>query len=206
LLGVRDAQEFLVELSDAVAADLAKLTRALDEPGVDLETLLRQLSDSCAVAVASYLGFSITIVVGDYPISLALLEDFLDPTEILTSLMLPLGAIEGDGFGGELTLYAGAVGAFVDLAADLSYALGAEAGVIQLDHHLLPPTQLRGATGLDHLTVQNQAIGILLDRGLSPDDARGEIHRAARLDQVSVDVVAQRLIRSMVLPLASEPD
>jgi hypothetical protein len=50
------------------------------------------------------------------------------------------------------------------------------------------------------LSQQNQAIGILLDRGYDSGQALTELHRLARLDAISVEVAAQQLIDSTVRP------
>jgi hypothetical protein len=203
MLGVRDAREFLVELSDAVSADLAALTSALDEPGADCATLTQRLGDSCALAVASYLGFCITVIVDDVPISFSMLEDFLDPAEVLTSLMFPLSALGEHRPSGAVILYAGSRGAFVDLAADLAYALGATPDAVQLDQHLTPPDAAVSDTGLAALSRRDRALGILLDRGLDLDEGLTELQRRARLDAISVQVAAQRVIDASVRrPLA----
>jgi hypothetical protein len=209
LLGVRDAPESLVELSDAVVADLAALTAALDEPDTDLAKLIQRLGDSCTLAVGSYLGFSITLIVDQTPISFSVLEDFLDPSEILTSVMFPLNALGEHALGehapgSEVTLYAGTPGAFVDLAADLAYALSAKPDAVQLDQHLTPPDPALGAAGLATMSRRNQAIGILLDRGHDPDDILTELHRLARLDAISVETAAQQLIESAMRPTQRE--
>jgi hypothetical protein len=189
-----------VEISDAITADLAALSDALEEPGADLALQVQRLGESCAFAVKSYLGFSITLVVGEVPVSFTVLEDFLDPSEILTSVMLPLTAVGDHASGSEVVLYAGTAGAFVDLAADLTFALQAGPDVIQLDQHLTPPDPELGVAGLRALSQQNQAIGILLDRGYDSGEALTELHRLARLDAISVEVAAQQLIDSTVRP------
>jgi hypothetical protein len=189
-----------VEISDAVTADLAALSDAIEEPGADLTLLMQRLSDSCALAVTSYLGFSITIVVGEVPVTFTVLEDFLDPNEILTSIMLPLSVAGDRASRSEIVLYAATGGAFVDLAADLTYALHAGPDLVQLDHHLTPPDPALRAAGLGALSHQNQAIGILLDRGYKSGEALTELHRLAGLHAISVDMAARQLIDSTIRP------
>jgi hypothetical protein len=189
-----------VEISDAVTADLAALSAALEAPGVDLALVVQRLGDSCALAVPSYLGFSISLVVGEVPVSFTVLEEYLDPSEVLTSVMLPLTALGDHAPGSQMMLYAGTAGAFVDLAADLSYALQVGPDVIRLDQHLTPPDPALGAVGLAALSQQNQAIGILLDRGYDSGAARTELHRLARLDAIGLEAATQLLIDSTVRP------
>ncbi|MCW2523778.1 MAG: hypothetical protein JWO63_2113 [Frankiales bacterium] len=185
-----------MEPSDALIADLAALSDALDEPGVDLASLVRLLGESCRLAVGSYLGFSITLVGAGGPVSLSVLEDLGDPSEIRTSVMFTLDASGDHPAGSELTLYAGTPGAFVDLAADLAYVLGGSSEAVQLDRHLTPPDPGRGAAGLAAMSRENQALGILLGRGHDPERARTELRRLARADATSLDAAAQQVIDS----------
>jgi hypothetical protein len=189
-----------VEISDAVTADLAALSDALEEPGADLALMVQRLGDSCALAVKSYLGFAITLVIDEIPVSFSVLEDFLDPAEILTSVMFPLTALGDHDSGSEVILYAAKPGAFVDLAADLSYALRVGPDTIKLDQHLTPADPALGAAGLGTLSRHNQAIGILLDRGYDSDEALTELHRLAGLNAISVETAARQLIDSTVRP------
>ena len=140
-----------MELSDAVAADLAALSDALDDPDADLAELVQRLGDRCAIAVGSYLGFSISLVIDEVAVSVTVLEEFLDPSEIVTSVMFSLRALGDHAPVGEVVLYAGVPGAFVDLAADLSYALNAGRDTVRLDQHLTPPDPGLGVVGLDGL-------------------------------------------------------
>jgi len=192
-------------MSDAVVSDLAALSDALGDRDADLVELVLRLGASCSLAVGSYLGFSISLVIDEVAVSVAVLEDFLDPLEILTSVMFPLSALGEHAPGGQVVLYAGTPGAFVDLAADLAYALQTGPDAVQLDLHLVPPDPALGAAGLTTLARQNRAIGILLDRGYDTDAALTELHRLARLKAISVDTAAQQLITSVRRSPAPEP-
>lgn len=78
--------------------------------------------------------------------------------------------------GGSLVIRATDPGAFVLLRYDLGDALGLGTGSMELDRHLtLPPVRTDKsltASVLDERTVQ-RAIGVLLDRCLSPEAAQG---------------------------------
>ncbi len=112
--------------------------------------------------------------------------------------MFPLRTLDTPG--SEVVLYAGTAGAFVDLAADLAYALGTQPDAVRLDQHLVPPDPASDAAGLTGMSRRHQAIGILLDRGHDTDDAVVELHRLARVGFVSVDVAAQQLLDSSRRP------
>jgi hypothetical protein len=183
-----------VEISVAVAADLARLSDALEDPGVDLELLLRQLSDSCSLAVDSYLGFSITLVIDDRSFAFTVLEDFLDPSEITASAMLPLAALGAFSVGSEIIFYAANPGAFVDLVADLNFALKLETNVAELDQHLVPSVQPAGVSRLADMTLHNMAIGVLIDRGYLPVQAGAELDRLAQLEGFTQEQAAQWVI------------
>ena len=113
-----------------------------------------------------------------------------------------------------VTLYAATAGAFVDLAADLSYALhlpactdrSANAGSpdsddqrhgrvgtdrrIILDADLLPSPLASGVSGLSELSTINRAIGVLIGHGQHPDDAADSLRR----DGLEFDSYAARLL------------
>src|SRR5882762_5052038 len=64
----------LVEITAALAADLAALTEALDEPGADLGRTLRQLAADAKLAVGSFLGLTVRAAVSGQPIELSTLD------------------------------------------------------------------------------------------------------------------------------------
>src|SRR5207253_102131 len=72
-------------------------------------------------------------------------------------------------------LYAGRAGAFVDLAADLSWLTGVELADFALDEHLTVHSAADGAQVIQIASAVNQAIGVLIGRGLSPDEATFEL-------------------------------
>jgi hypothetical protein len=192
-----------VDISAVLSADLKALTDLLDEPGTDLEALLQALSADTRQAVDSYLGLTMTLVIDGYPITLTTVE----PVEVATSLRLPLSALGDTGLRGALVFYAGKPGAFVDLAADLSFALGLGPEVVTFDEDLTPispPAGLTGLIGLDEMSQVNQAIGVLIERGHLPDSARTELHRLADLAQTSLHAAARQLIRAAQLQPATE--
>jgi hypothetical protein len=159
----------VVAVSAALVADLKALTDVLDEPGIDLEALLRTVAADTRLAVDSYLGLTMTLMIDGYPITLTA----IDPDDIATSLRLPLDVLGHTDPGSVLVLYAAKPGAFVDLAADLSFALGLSPNTMTLDDDLTPTSDdPAGLQGLAEMVQVNQAIGILIERGHLPDSAR----------------------------------
>ena len=137
----------LHELSSDIGVDDAALQAPLTSVTVVLEA-----------AVASYVGMQLTVVELGHPVTLTAIGT--DRTA-RTSLRLLLGVF-GPRFDpkSRVILYAAAPGAFVDLAADLSYAVHQREG----DHRIIldvdtPPSSVSGVSGLHELSTINRAIG-----------------------------------------------
>lgn len=180
-------------VSAALAADLAALADALDEPATDIEVVLRSLSEHAGAAVASYLGLSLSVVVDANPVTMTVLVETVDHDTIASSVLVPLSAA-----GSTIVFYAGQPGAFVDLAADLSWTLGLPLTSIEIDAHLAVPAANAGLTGLADLSVVNQAIGILIGGGLTPAQARAELQRRAQGTAGSMAQAARSVIAGAV--------
>jgi hypothetical protein len=160
----------VVELSAALAAGLAGLNLALDDPDVDIAESLQLLDTAVASAVSSFLGLSLTIDgVGQRSVLTAIRPDIADH-DIATSLRVPLSRGEESG-DITLVLYSATPGAFVDLAADMSWLLGDGAEPFVLDDDLSAPVE--SVDGLLELSVVNQAIGVLIAGGYTGADASG---------------------------------
>ncbi|MGI8880781.1 MAG: hypothetical protein ACR2KJ_09825 [Jatrophihabitans sp.] len=162
-----------------LTARLADLTEALDDPEIDLGTALRRLDDDLRIAVGSYLGMSMTVTVGLDTVEVTD-TDPTDPAVVHASLRVPESALNRLRSGSRvaLTFYAALPGAFVDLAADLAWSTGAALSDFVIDEHLLPLTPGVHAGGLGVLSVIHQAIGTLIARGHTLDQAgRAVAHR-----------------------------
>ncbi|MEO7069061.1 MAG: hypothetical protein ABI131_01050 [Nostocoides sp.] len=176
-----------MDLSAALAADLTTLTEALDGADTDLAQTVQQLAVAAQGAVDSYLGLTITATTGGRQIHLTALQDSTQVGDIRTSLRVPLDAagnhradthtptgeaeaITGPGM--ELILYAGNPGALIDLAADLSWLTGRELAEFVLDAHLIVAEH---SDELVRTSWVNQAIGVLIGRGYTPEHAAHQI-------------------------------
>jgi hypothetical protein len=155
-------------------------------------------------AVPSYLGLQMTIGQNGHPVTLTRIKPHRTAA---TSVRLPLTAL-GPRFdpGSRVTLYAATAGAFVDLAADLSYALHLPTctdrstdvgssdgddqprGQVGSDRRItldadLPASPLDSGvyelSGLSELSTINRAIGVLIGQGQHPDDASETLRRDA---------------------------
>lgn len=144
-------------------------------------------------AVPSYVGMQLTVVERGHPVTLTAIST--DRTT-RTSLRLPLRVL-GPRFDPEsrVVLYAGTPGAFVDLAADLRYALhqqDCEPRII-LDADG-PPSSVSGVSGLYELSTINRAIGVLIGRGHHPDHAGETLRRDAARQGIEPHAYAVRLL------------
>lgn len=180
----------------SLAADLAVLTRTIGRPDVDLDAQLHAVIKAANFAIDSYLGMTLTIVVDGQPVTVTAREDVT--TQIATSLLIPLGPARSGGATTTLTIYAANPGAFVDLAADLSYALGLPYAALVFDDHPAAPADGSGMTGRDTQSAVNQAIGVLIDRGSTPEAAREHLRRLCVGNGDDMRVIAGQVLRSVM--------
>ena len=190
-----------MDTPDHLIAHLAELTDLLDEPGTDLQAVLAVLVDDLMTAVPSFLGLTISIPTAGTEVTVNLLDPHLADA-VTSSLLLPLAAlgIAGTGgtggTGGTIVFYAAQPGAFVDLAADTRFAFGLD-GQVALDQHLPSmdgPVASSGMSGHIEASTINRALGVLLDRGHTPQAARSVLQRRADRDGVPLHHVARQLL------------
>lgn len=180
-------------ITTAMGANLDLLTAALDDPGADIAHSLHQLTLMAVDAVPSYLGLSVAVPQADFPLTLTSLSDG-SVADVRTTLCwsLPGPGDSRNSLAVAIILYAGSPGAFVDLAADLSWLAAGRLGDFVLDQHLTisPGPLIEGQ--LHAASAINQAIGLLIGRGYTPQQAdwqldtqaannRTDRHSAARL-------------------------
>ena len=196
-----------MELSAGLAADLARLTDALDDPVTDLADLVGSVHDAFVVAVPSALGVAFTIqtspdlTIRSSPAELTVSTLDGAATAVATSLQVPLGSWTDLEPGSAVIFYAATTGALVDLAADLGWLLNLRADVV-LDGHL-PAQQPEATSGLAELSVIHQALGVLIERGMTPQAGREELQTLARESDTTILAVAAQVIRDR--PSADPP-
>lgn len=189
-----------MKTTEEMAAAVAILTEALDEPGTDIAQSLHRLALDAATAVPSYLGLSVVVPQSDPPFTVTVIADGAVVGDIRTSLRVLLSGM-GDGHERApvaLILYAGTPGTFVDLAADLAWLIGRPLTEVTLDEHLTVPAGPNTAAQLQAAGDINQAIGVLIGHGYTPQQAdwqldiqaannRTDRHRAAQviLDKIT---------------------
>jgi hypothetical protein len=178
-LGSAQRSTGLVEITAALAADLALLSEALDETDPDITESLDHFVADVRLAVRSYLGLTVISGSATFPLTLTVMEGSTHPGDVLSSLMMPLsdGTADDSGVPLAVVLYAARPGAFVDLAADLSWLTDRPLSDFALDQHLSGPAQPDG--GARAASLVNQAIGLLVGRGYTPEQAEREIDARA---------------------------
>jgi hypothetical protein len=167
-----------VEIAAVLAADLAVLTEALDDTAFDLAGCLRQLVVDIGSAVPSYVGLTF-MNNEEQPASFTLLEPGTTATGVVSSVRMPLSLIVGSGPDVVLLCYAGQPGAFVDLVADLAWLSGLGLADFVLDEHLSVAFEPRIGESLLAASVINQAVGVLIGQGHTPERARSELEERA---------------------------
>jgi hypothetical protein len=191
----------LVKFTAPLAAELAALSAALDEPGSDLGLGLRQLAVAAASAVPSYLGLSVVVTQHDPAFTVTLLDDGESAGDIGASILLTWTsrANDDDVAGVAFVLYARTPGAFVDLAADVSWLTGSLPTEFVLDAHLGFPAEPDTATPIAAASVINQAIGVLIGRGYTPEQAHRELDANAARDGTERVTAAQVILVGLIL-------
>lgn len=187
--------------SPALTKQLGTLTAALADPVTDLQAVLDVLVDDLHAAVSSFLGLTVTMQSEWFPVTLTAIDPGL-ALVARSSLALSLGRSAGARSDDKIVWYAGRPGAFVDLAADLERVPGSD-GQVVLDGDLLDttgPPRAPGVTGMATLSVINQAIGVLITRGHTLDQAKAELRRRAAVSLTSVTDVARHVLASTNAP------
>jgi hypothetical protein len=188
-----------VTITAALAADLGLLSAALDEPGADIAASLRRLATDTAAAIPSYLGLSVILSRSDRPFTFTYLTDGVAEGDVRTSVRLTVrGVRDGRAPPREaIIFYAGSPGTFVDLAADLAWLTGRPGGDFALDEDLvIPPGSLTG-TNVAAETIINQAIGVLIGRGHTPEQAHTELDTQAVVAGADRHSVARLILATL---------
>jgi len=184
-------------VTTALAENIRELFTTLDQAPSLVEESLASLRRDLKLAVRSSVGLTLTVVMHPgQPITLTSIDHFTDASDIITSMRLPLNwaALEA---GSMIIFYAGLPGAFVDLAADLTYSLHLAPGTIVLDQDTAAPVSESGLTGATESSTVDQAIGVLIDRGHTPTTAGAHLKSQASEFHRDVHHAATRVLRSV---------
>jgi len=203
-----------VDISAALAADLAVLTESLHEPGADISRTLRQLATDARIAVRSYLGLSAVLAVGGYRLAFTALEDDARPEDIRASLRISfppdVPAADEPAATTSLFLFAASPGAFLDLAADLGWLTTGSGGLgtagFVLDEDLTVPHDPAAPSGLKTQSTVDQAVGVLIGRGDTPGQAYQHLDRLAADAGVDRLTAAEAILAELDGPSRTDPD
>jgi hypothetical protein len=189
-----------VTMNAAMVAALSILTEALDEPGIDIAHSLQQLALVAAAAIPSYHGLSVVVPQSDPPFILTTLADGVNAGDIRTSLqvLLPTKGPGHDAATVAVILYASVPGTFVDLAADLAWLTEQPTSEITLDGHLTVPAATDIGAQLHAASAINQAIGVLIGRGYSPDQAHRHLDTQATTNRIDRHAAAELVLGALI--------
>ena len=180
-----DTPTLLIEDIHNLFSDLA-LPDGFAGQSVELENSLAALTEAVKSAAPSYRGLALTLVIDRQPVSLTSAEP-RNTSDVATSLRLSLAWIPSLGAGSRITFYASTPGTFVDLAADLSFALDSD---IRLDEDI-PLVLASDLVGVGRLSAVNKAVGVLVDHGHTPDSAQHELRHTAASTPCSIQKAAE---------------
>jgi hypothetical protein len=178
-------------LTEAIADLLGSVDSTGARPAIHLRAAVATLARAVRRVAPSYQGLAISVIIDGHRVSLTAMEPSSDQSEITTSLHLTLGGFPLLDPTTEITFYAATPGTFIDLGADLTFALGAAAGP-RLDQDLPTPVWT-GVTGIGELSDINVAIGILIGHDHTPETARRELHRIAAAASITTSEAAARV-------------
>ena len=191
-LGVSvDTPRLLTDDIRDLFSDLAVPHPVTSQP-VDLQASLAALTASVKHAVPSYRGLALTLVIDEQPVSVIFAEGD-DSSDIVTSLCLSLAWVPLLRRDSQITFYASVPGTFVDLAADLTVALGSENLLLDDD---IPLALVSDLTGVRRLSTINEAVGVLIGHGHTPDGAQRELRQLADTTRISIHRAAEAVIEN----------
>lgn len=200
-----------MDLSAALARDLALLSDAIDETTadgvrVDLVDCLARTVRAARAAVQSYIGLTVTTGPAETDVSFTVLADGATRADVRTSLCVPFRPASNGGPAPAVIFFASTPGAFVDLAADIAWLTGRAPAELALDEHVQLPDGLDGAGTVAARSAVDQAVGVLLAQGLTPEQARADIARRAAADGGDLVRAAERTIAEHVVDPAGHTD
>jgi hypothetical protein len=186
-----DAPRLLTDDISDLFSDLAVPDPVTGQP-IDLEASLAALTSSVKRAVPSYRGLGLILVIDEQPVTVTSAERG-NASDIATSLSLSLAWVPLLGPDSQITFYASVPGTFVDLAADFAHALGSEG--LRLDGDI-PSALVSDLTGVRRLSTINEAVGVLIGHGHTPDGAQRELRHMADTARISIHQAAEGVIES----------
>ncbi len=182
-----------MEFTATLAAELALLSAALDDPAAgvppDVARTVRTLAADARMAVASFVGLTVIVTIRAFEdgaadrvvLRFTLLDVHIEPGDVRTSLRLPrpTGGTRTGRPSIAVILYAATPGAFVDMDADLAFIAGRECDAGDLDQHRGEASEADITGVLSAESTIGEAIGVLIGRGRTPEQAYVELDALA---------------------------
>jgi hypothetical protein len=181
-----DTPTLLIDNIHSLFSELAMPDGFAEQP-VELDKSLTALTEAVKSAAPSYRGLALTLVIDKQPVSVTSAEPG-NTSDIATSLRLSLAWVPSLSADSRITFYASTPGTFVDLAADLSFALGSDS--LRLDEDL-PSVLVSGLSGVGTLSAINKAVGVLISHGHAPGSAQRELRHTANATPCSIQKAAE---------------
>jgi hypothetical protein len=181
-----DTPTLLIDDVHNLFSDLAVPDGFAEQP-LEREKSLTALTQAVKSAAPSYRGLALTLIIDKQPVSLISAE-VGNTSDIATSLRLSLAWIPSLGADSRITFYASTPGTFVDLAADLAFALDSDS--LRLDEDI-PSALVSDLTGLGRLSAINKALGVLVGHGHTLDSAQRELRHTADATRISIQIAAE---------------
>ncbi len=187
-----------MEIAAALAAELGYLTAALDDTEADVGDSLRRLTAGAAIAIPTFLGLSVTVVGSDPAFAFTAFVDGVGAVDVGTSLRLALPGVDARLVSPVVVVfYARVPGTFVDLAADLAFFTARPLSDFALDQHLPGPAEQDCATNLSESSITNQAVGVLIDQGYTPEQAERHLEVESAAAGISRYAVGLRILAGL---------
>jgi hypothetical protein len=180
----------------ATVAALTALTEALDDPDADIEHSLQIMALHAAAAVPSYRGLSIDVAQSNPPLHILAMAESVVTGDARTSLQFTMPGPREPSIWPTVSiiLFADSAGAFVDLAADLAWLTARPPTEFVLDRHLSAAAQPTSERQLREATAINQAIGALISRGYTLQQASTELSTHAANSSTDRHTAARRIL------------
>jgi hypothetical protein len=181
-----DTPTLLIDDIRDLFSDLAVPDGVAEQP-VELEKSLTALTQAVKSAAPSYRGLALTLIIDKQPVTVTSAEPG-NTSDIATSLRLSLAWVPSLSADSRITFYASTPGTFVDLAADLAFALHSHS--IRLDEDI-PSALVSDLTGAGRLSAINKAVGVLISHGHTPDSAQRELRDTADATSCGIQNAAE---------------
>lgn len=185
-----------MRFTDELSGVLALLSEVLDGPERNISDTVERLVTDAQAAVPHFAGVTVVVGPGD-ELRFTVLADGFHADQVLSSVKIPMpGATVGAISNSDtyVVLYATQPGAFVDIAADLTWLTGRPYEHYELDRHLTLAAAPDRVQSVHTARTINQAIGVLIAHGFTPEAAQLELRARSVSAGVGVHTVASRIL------------